>query len=193
MVCLFQPLIKSPSVHEGRVSDLLSCILGPPSLCEEITALAAAIAPHPGLPRPSSPSASAGQPQKRWLDSRKAPILQPRQSRLHRWVTIKHASRPPLPLNCFRDEKHRLVKLWGLVFGNVFCACLASCVHFSFKRSIFSGQACSALKHTKQRCQRAQEEPWGVCCVFVFQAHWLVWFWLQVSSTELCLTRQLYF
>lgn len=75
-------------------------------------------------PHPSSPSASAGQPQKRWLDSREAPILQPRQSRLHRWVTIKNASSLLLPLNCFRDKNHRLLRLCALVFGIVFCTCL---------------------------------------------------------------------
>ena len=50
--------------------------------------------------------------------------------------------------------------------------------------------------HThKPRCQRAQEESRGVwseplcLCFVVFQAHWLVWFWLQVSPTELCQTQ----
>lgn len=85
MVFPFQPLIKFPSVHWGGFSDPVLCVAGS-TLCEEV---AAAVAPHPGLPHPSS--ASAGQPHKRLLDSREAPILQPRQSRLHRWVAIKHA------------------------------------------------------------------------------------------------------
>ena len=71
------------------------------------------------------PSASAGQPQKRWLDSREAPILQPRQSRLHRWVTMEHASRLPLP----HFQGH--FRLCSLVFGIVFflsvCVCVCVC------------------------------------------------------------------
>lgn len=70
--------------------------------CEEIAAAAAAsvLPPQPGLP-PSSPFARAGQPRKAWLDFREAQILQPRQSRLHRWLqgglrgrdaTVCHAS-----------------------------------------------------------------------------------------------------
>ncbi|TMS17589.1 hypothetical protein E3U43_001658 [Larimichthys crocea] len=63
-----------------------------PFLSEEIAAVATSRPP---------PSASARQPQERWLDSREASILQPRQSRLHRWLrggprgqdaTVCHAS-----------------------------------------------------------------------------------------------------
>ena len=117
------------------------------------------------------PSASAGQPQKRWLDSREAPILQPRQSRLHRWVTMEHASRLPLP----HFQGH--FRLCSLVFGIVFflsvCVCVCvrwfcyfwrrSCVHFSCKRGLFSSRACKTHTNThKPRCQRAQEESHGV-------------------------------
>lgn len=76
------------------------------SPCEEIaaavaSAAAAVLTPQPGLPHPSSPFTRAGQPRKAWLDFREAQILQPRQSRLHRWLrgglrgrdaTVCHAS-----------------------------------------------------------------------------------------------------
>lgn len=47
---------------------------------------------------PSSPSAGAGRPQTRWLDSREALILQLRPSRLHRWVTTQTRCPPPSAL-----------------------------------------------------------------------------------------------
>lgn len=126
------PLIKSLSVHWERVSDPV------PSYCRFPSCLRRSLLLlHPGLP----PSASARQPQERWLDSREASILQPRQSRLHRWVTIKHARLLQLLRVFFSgDEKHRLLRLCGFVFGIVFFflfffACLfwrRSCVLFFF-------------------------------------------------------------
>ena len=66
MMCLFQLFIKSPSVHQGGVSDPVPCIVGPSPtpLCEETTAIAPSAAnivpPHPGFSRPSSPYTIAG-------------------------------------------------------------------------------------------------------------------------------------
>lgn len=79
---------------EGRdeFSNLLSLIAGPHPARVRRSPLSLLSFLHiQASSRPSSPSAGAGRPQKRWLDSREAPILQPRQSRLHRWVTIKRA------------------------------------------------------------------------------------------------------
>ncbi len=170
MVCLFQPLIKSPSVHWGGVSDPVPCIVGScvrRSLLLLLLLLPPPPPPHPDRPHPSSPSASAGQPQKRWPDSREAPILQPRQSRLHRWVTIKHARRLHLPLNFFffQGWEAQTFEITRSCFRDCFFVLVCyfwrrSCVHFSCKRGIFSSQACDTLQHTrtKQICQRAEEE-----------------------------------
>lgn len=109
--------------------------------CEEIAAAAAAsvLPPQPGLP-PFSPFARAGQPRKAWLDFREAQILQPRQSRLHRWVTIKHAIKLLLPFEFFWHEKHRHLRLCSLVIWNCFFMLVCyfwsrSCVHFSCKEA----------------------------------------------------------
>ncbi|KAM3612874.1 uncharacterized protein V6R79_016175 [Siganus canaliculatus] len=81
-----------------------------PHLRQLITAAAAASHPSlpPAPPPASPPSASAGQPQKRWLDSRETPILQPRQSRLHRWACT---------LRCTCRCVVLTRKIWNFILG----------------------------------------------------------------------------
>lgn len=102
-------------------------------------------------PTPQIPSTSAGQPKKRWLNSREALILQPRQSRLHRWVTIKHASRLLLPLN-FLGMRGSDVWDYVVLFLNFFLlVCYfwgCSCVHFSCIKKAFSPAKHAIHSHT---------------------------------------------
>lgn len=113
MMCLFSASYQISFCPLG--SSFWPCLMYcrfPP--CEEIAAAAAAasvLPPQPGLP-PSSPFTRAGQPRKAWLDFREAQILQPRQSRLHRWVTITHAIKLLLPLNF---SSMRSTDIWDYV------------------------------------------------------------------------------
>lgn len=121
--------------------------------CEEISAWLGAPDSTFRPVAPSPPSAGARRPQKRWLDSREALILQLRQSRLHRWV-----SRPPLLFNCSG---------LGKLFFTPFYLCWFSAWGFSPpKRALI-------CTNTKQRCEAAPRAPWGGFskswwdCVFV--------------------------
>ncbi|KAM7389243.1 hypothetical protein PAMP_023233 [Pampus punctatissimus] len=82
-----EALIKSPLVHWGGVSDPVPFTVGSLSCVRKSLLLLLLLLPPllhiqaSPAPRPPAPR----QPQKRWLDSRDALILQPRQSRLHRW------------------------------------------------------------------------------------------------------------
>lgn len=143
----FSSLSNSLSVHRGGVSDPVLCVVGS-TLCEEV---AAAVTPHPRLPCPSSPSASAGQPHKRWLDSREAPILQPRQSRLHRWVTNQACKQATLVFDFFFFEAQISEIMWSCFWNSLSCLFVISgvahvCI-FHVKEAFFSTQACS--KHTQ--------------------------------------------
>lgn len=135
-------------------SNLLSLIAGPhPARVRRSPLSLLSLLHIQASSRPSSPSAGAGRPQKRWPDSREAPILQPRQSRLHRWVTIGKARASLLPLSCvmrsgrrrlFRDDVVMCSRLFFFVLFLSLLVCyfwLRSCVHFSCKRRNFSSQA----------------------------------------------------
>lgn len=122
----FQPLIKSFSVQLGgdEFSNLLSLIAGPhPARVRRSPLSLLSLLHIQASSHPSSPSAGAGRPQKRWLDSREAPILQPRQSRLHRWVTIGKARASLSPLSCLmRSGRRRLSEImWSCVRDCFFC------------------------------------------------------------------------
>lgn len=170
MMCLFSASYQISFCPLGSSfwPCLMYCRFHP---CEEIAAAAAAasvLPPHPGLP-PSSLFTRAGQPRKAWLDFREAQILQPRQSRLHRWVTIKHAMKLLLPLNF---SGMRSTDIWDYVvlFLELFFMLVCyfwsrSCVHFSCKEA-FSPSKRAINTHTcsqphKQRCQRVQEISLG--------------------------------
>lgn len=168
MMCLFSASYQISFCPLGSSfwPCLMYCRFHP---CEEIAAAAASVLPpHPGLP-PSSLFTRAGQPRKAWLDFREAQILQPRQSRLHRWVTIKHAMKLLLPLNF---SGMRSTDIWDYVvlFLELFFMLVCyfwsrSCVHFSCKEA-FSPSKRAINTHTcsqphKQRCQRVQEISLG--------------------------------
>lgn len=112
----------------GRSSDPIPCIVGSHPVwgdrCRCCCRYSTSSHPSPLLPLHQRTAATVC-----WLNSREATILQPRQSRLHRWVTIKHESDYSCLWNWFfffvrGNERHRLLRLCGLVFWITFCACL---------------------------------------------------------------------
>lgn len=108
----------SQSNWGGTSFNLLSLIAGPHPAHVRRSPLSLLSLLHiQASSRPSSLSAGAGRPQKRWLDSREAPILQPRQSRLHRWVTIAKARASLSPLSCsMRSGRRGLFEImWSCV------------------------------------------------------------------------------
>lgn len=86
------------------------------------------------------------RPQKRWLGSREALILQLRPSRLHRWVAIRARCRPPLLFYCSGPAK---------LFVTHVLSVLVLCTR------IFSTQASVNMHKHKAKMRGGSAGAWG--------------------------------
>lgn len=167
----FSLLSKSPSVQEGTVSDLLSCILAPASpVWRDRCSCCHCSTSRPPPLLPLCQHRAATEALARFQGGSDPAATSITSSPLGNYQACEQTT---IAFELFQGWEAQASKTRRSCFLECFfCACLlvlASCVHFTCKRSIFSSQACCALKHTKQRCQRAQEEPRGglLCLCFL--------------------------
>lgn len=141
----------------GRSSDPIPCIVGSHPVwgdrCRCCCCYSTSSHPSPLLPLHQRTAATVC-----WLNSREATILQPRQSRLHRWVTIKHESDYSCLWNCFffffcegEWEAQTFEIMWSCFLDYFLCLFVSSGVAHV---CIFSSQACNTLKHIYTRTNR---------------------------------------